>query len=127
MTETKTLEELTDALERTERALELIIKERTQELAKNGSSWTKHVGTIITIATLALGGVGAWYTNQASVSELHSNQDRLENKVLRLENTTHDIELRVVQETTDLGSLKESTQEIKQDVKEIKQKIFSGR
>jgi len=88
---------------------------------------TKHIGTIITVVALGIGGVGAFYTNQATVSELKADNEQLESKILRLESTVHDVELRAAQDSSDLRSLKEGMQEIKQDVKTIKDYILNSR
>src|SRR4030065_986466 len=95
MADPKTIEELSDALERAERAIE-IVKDRPPK------GLTKHIGTIITVVALGIGGVGAFYTNQATVSELKADNEQLESKILRLESTVHDVELRAAQDSSDL-------------------------
>ena len=120
MADPKTIEELSDALERAERAIEIVKDHPSKGL-------TKHIGTIITVVALGIGGVGAFYTNQATVSELKADNEQLESKILRLESTVHDVELRAAQDSSDLRSLKEGMQEIKQDVKTIKDYILNSR
>jgi len=119
----KDLDELKDMLLKTEKLLQTHIE---NDARADKASWVKLIGPLITVLVLSAGIIGGWYTNKASVATLQSNQVKLEDKVDKLSDTTHDIELKVVQERSDLKSVKEDMTEVKQDVKDIRRKLLGN-
>lgn len=120
-------DDLVAFMERTDKMLDYLTKENKDKKNSNSHNvWFKIIGPAITVAVLATGIIGSWYSNKESVSTLKIDYSKLENKVSKLEDSSHDIELKVVEEKSDLASVKENLQEVKQDVKYIKNKLMGN-
>ena len=83
------------------------------------SSWGKHAGIIITVVILLAGIIGSWYSNKATVNELQRTQAKIEQRLEKIEQKSHELELKAVVDSSVLNSLKEVVLEIKQDVKTL--------
>lgn len=126
LTQNHSNEEFTENVDELKSLVKTLVqahKDQNEE-RKASSNFVNLVGVSSTIIVLFFGAAGGWYTNQASVKQLQESYMKLSNKVSKLEDTSHDIELKVVQESSDLISLKEDVREVKADVKEIKNRLF---
>lgn len=101
----------------------LEILEKREKKASSTSAWAKFLGPGITLFVIISTAIGGWYTNKSSVFTLQQNYVKVDSRIGKLEETIHDVELRFVEEKSGIKAIKEDLEELKQDVKFIRNRL----
>lgn len=82
-------------------------------------NWSKWVGIAVSVIVLSAGIITSYATNAAAVEQLKKDQVKIEKVVEDAKEDIQEIQLKAVEESSYLKSVKEDVAEIKADVKTL--------